>query len=350
MLGPALSGRTIGAEPLDAAARRTIAALVGPSRTIADVRLPRLSPRAYQRIAVFALLALCFIIVTGAAVRLTGSGLGCSDWPTCEQDQFVAPLEYHAMVEFVNRTITGLVSIAVALAVLGALVRVPKRRDLVWWSSGLVAGVVGQIVLGGLTVIFELRPPFVIGHFLLSMVLVWNAVVLLDRAGHDGSKGLPLVPVRTRVLGRVLVVASAVTVSAGTVVTGTGPHGGDEEVPRLSFDIGEVVRLHSISAWVFLALAVWTLVELRRSGTPVQVDRRAKVLVGAIVVQGGIGYLQYFTGVPPWLVLLHVAGSVAVWIAALRFDLGLVAHPVEVPARHTGGDAPTAAHRPATLS
>src|SRR5690606_36839828 len=118
------------------------------------------------------------------------------------------------MVEFVNRTITGLVSIAVALAVLGALVRVPKRRDLVWWSSGLVAGVVGQIVLGGLTVIFELRPPFVIGHFLLSMVLVWNAVVLLDRAGHDGSKGLPLVPDRTRVLGRVLVVASAVTVFA----------------------------------------------------------------------------------------------------------------------------------------
>jgi cytochrome c oxidase assembly protein subunit 15 len=299
------------------------------------VRLPRLSPRAYQRITLLALLALCFIIVTGAGVRLTGSGLGCSDWPTCEENQLVAPLEYHAMVEFVNRTITGLVSVAVILAVLGSLARVPRRRDLTWWSLGLVAGVVGQIVLGGLTVLFELKPPFVIAHFLLSMVLVWNAVVLHERAGHDGSPGLPLVPARVRLLGRLLVVAAAVVVFVGTIVTGTGPHGGDEEVERLPYDIGEVVRIHSVSAWIFLALAVWTLVELRRSGTPVQVDRRAKVLAAAIVVQGGIGYLQYFTGVPPWIVLLHVAGSVVVWIAALRFALGLVAHPVEAPARQT---------------
>lgn len=299
------------------------------------MRLPRLSPRAYQRITLLALLALCFIIVTGAGVRLTGSGLGCSDWPTCEENQLVAPLEYHAMVEFVNRTITGLVSVAVILAVLGSLARVPRRRDLTWWSLGLVAGVVGQIVLGGLTVLFELKPPFVIAHFLLSMVLVWNAVVLHERAGHDGSPGLPLVPARVRLLGRLLVVAAAVVVFVGTIVTGTGPHGGDEEVERLPYDIGEVVRIHSVSAWIFLALAVWTLVELRRSGTPVQVDRRAKVLAAAIVVQGGIGYLQYFTGVPPWIVLLHVAGSVVVWIAALRFALGLVAHPVEAPARQT---------------
>lgn len=307
------------------------------SRTIAAVRLPRLSPRAYQRITLLALLALCFIIVTGAGVRLTGSGLGCSDWPTCEENQLVAPLEYHAMVEFVNRTITGLVSIAVILAVLGSLARVPRRRDLTWWSLGLVAGVVGQIVLGGLTVLFELKPPFVIAHFLLSMVLVWNAVVLHERAGHDGSTGLPLVPARVRLLGRLLVIAAAVVVVVGTIVTGTGPHGGDEEVERLPYDIGEVVRLHSIAAWVFLALAVWTMVELRRSGTPVQVDRRAKVLVAAIVVQGGIGYLQYFTGVPPWIVILHIAGSIVVWIAALRFDLGLVARPVEAPARQTVG-------------
>jgi cytochrome c oxidase assembly protein subunit 15 len=308
-----------------------------PSRTIAAVRLPRLSPRAYQRITLFALLALCFIIVTGAAVRLTGSGLGCSDWPKCEQNQFVAPLEYHAMIEFVNRLITGLVSIAVILAVLGALGRVPKRKDLVWWSVGLVVGVLAQIVLGGITVRTHLTPPIVMAHFLLSIVLVWNAVVLHERAGHDGSAGLPLVPARVRVLGRILVLASAVVLVAGTVVTGTGPHGGDEDVERLSLDIGEVVRFHSISAWVFLAIAVWTMVELRRTGTPAQVDRRAKVLVAAIVVQGGIGYLQYFTGVPPWIVLLHVAGSVVVWIAALRFELGLVARPVEAPARQTVG-------------
>jgi cytochrome c oxidase assembly protein subunit 15 len=301
------------------------------------VRLPRLSPKAYQRITLLALIALTFIIVTGAAVRLTGSGLGCSDWPTCEENQLVAPLEYHAMIEFVNRTITGLVSLAVMLAVLGSLVRVPKRRDLTWWSLGLVAGVIAQIVLGGLTVLFELKPAFVIGHFLLSIVLVWNAVVLHERAGHDGSKGLPLVPARIRTLGRALVAAAAVVLFTGTIVTGTGPHGGDQDVERLPYDIGEVARIHSIAAWIFLALVVWTLVELRRSGSPIEVARRARMLVGIVVLQGTIGYIQYFTGVPPWLVTLHVLGSVLVWIAALRFDLGLVARPVEVPARQTEG-------------
>lgn len=301
------------------------------------MRLPRLSPRAYQRITLLALIALAFIIVTGAAVRLTGSGLGCSDWPTCEENKLVAPLEYHAMVEFVNRTITGLVSLAVMFAVLGSLVRVPKRRDLTWWSLGLVAGVIAQIVLGGLTVLFELKPAFVIGHFLLSIVLVWNAVVLHERAGHDGSKGLPLVPARIRMLGRALVAAAAVVLFTGTIVTGTGPHGGDQDVERLPYDIGEVARIHSITAWIFLALVVWTLVELRRSGSPVEVARRARMLVGIVVFQGTVGYIQYFTGVPPWLVTLHVFGSVLVWIAALRFDLGLVARPVEVPPRQTEG-------------
>ena len=179
------------------------------------MRLPRLSPRAYQRITLLALLALTFIIVTGAAVRLTGSGLGCSDWPTCESNRLIAPAEYHAMVEFINRTITGLVSVIVIVAVLGSLVRQPRRRDLTWWSLGLVAGVVAQIVLGGLTVLFELRPPFVIAHFVVSMVLVWNAFVLYQRAGHDGAPGLPLVPQRIRTLGRLLVAAATVVVLSG---------------------------------------------------------------------------------------------------------------------------------------
>src|SRR3712207_5852082 len=125
------------------------------------MRVPRLSPPAYRRITLAATLLLAFIIVTGGAVRLTGSGLGCPDWPTCAEDRVVAPWEYHAMIEFANRTVTGLVSAAVIVAVLGSLLRVPRRRDLVWLSLGLVAGVVGQIVLGGLTVLFELWPPLV---------------------------------------------------------------------------------------------------------------------------------------------------------------------------------------------
>ena len=295
------------------------------------MRLPRLSPRAYQRITLLALLALTFIIVTGAAVRLTGSGLGCSDWPTCESNRLIAPAEYHAMVEFINRTITGLVSVIVIVAVLGSLVRQPRRRDLTWWSLGLVAGVVAQIVLGGLTVLFELRPPFVIAHFVVSMVLVWNAFVLYQRAGHDGAPGLPLVPQRIRTLGRLLVAAATVVVLTGTIVTGTGPHGGDEHVARLGFDITIVARIHSGAMWVVLGLAVFTLVSLRRHGTASVVDSRARILVAAIAVQGIIGYVQYFTGVPTWLVLLHVIGSLVVWISALAFEASLTAHSVKRP-------------------
>ena len=302
------------------------------SRTISDVRSPRLSPRAYQRITLLALIALVFIIITGAAVRLTGSGLGCSDWPTCESNQPVAPLEYHAMIEFINRTITGLVSVAVMLAVLGSLVRTPRRRDLTWLSLGLVAGVIGQILLGGLTVLFELHPPFVIAHFLLSILLVWNAVVLHHRAGHDGQRGLPLVPRATRRLGVALVILATVAIVSGTIVTGTGPHGGDDEVARLPFDITRVVQMHSVAVWVFLIVAILTLIRLRRSGTAAIVDRRAKLLIGAIGVQGAIGYTQYFTGVPPALVMVHIAGSITVWIAALLFLLDMTAHSVETAA------------------
>jgi cytochrome c oxidase assembly protein subunit 15 len=270
-----------------------------------------------------------FIIITGAAVRLTGSGLGCSDWPTCESNRLVAPLEYHAMIEFINRTITGLVSVMVIVAVLGSLLRTPRRRDLTWLSLGLVGGVIGQIVLGGLTVLFELRPPFVIGHFVLSMVLVWNAFVLHHRAGHDGAKGLPLVPSGIRRLGTALVVLASLAVLTGTVVTGTGPHSGDEKAIRLSFDITTVAKVHSGVVWLFLATTIFTLVALRLRGTAAVIDRDAKVLVVAILIQGAIGYTQYFTGVPPALVLVHVAGSVAVWLAALAFRLDLTAHSTE---------------------
>lgn len=299
------------------------------SRTIDTVRLPRLSPRAYRRITLVALLAQVFITVSGAAVRLTGSGLGCSDWPTCEENQIVAPLEYHAMIEFVNRTVTGFVSVAVILAVLGSLIRTPRRRDLTWLSLGLVAGVIGQIVLGGLTVLFELRPPFVIAHFAVSIVLIWNAFVLHERSKYAQSPALPVVPRNARILGRVLVVVSALTLFTGTIVTGTGPHGGDENVERLSFDITTVARVHSIAVWIFLALTIVTLFVLHRTGAPLGVNRRAKYLVAAIVIQGAIGYIQYFNSVPPGLVIIHVFGSVVVWIAVLAFDLSLVARPLE---------------------
>jgi cytochrome c oxidase assembly protein subunit 15 len=289
----------------------------------------RLSPELYQKICLVALCALAFIVVTGGAVRLTDSGLGCRDWPTCEHNQFAAALDQpHAVVEFGNRIITGVVSVAVIAAVLGSLLLEKRRRDLIWLSLGLVAGVIGQAVLGGVSVLFDLAPPFVMAHFLLSMVLVANAVVLEHRAGQPDGPPTPVVDLGSRRLGRALVVLGVGVLFTGTVVTGAGPHGGDVRATRLPFYLPDVARVHSVTAITLLIVTVITLWRLHRRGAPRQVDQRAKVLVVAILAQGAIGYTQYFTGVPPALVGLHILGATVVWICVLRVHLAMWARPV----------------------
>ncbi|MCB0996475.1 MAG: heme A synthase [Acidimicrobiales bacterium] len=289
----------------------------------------RLTPEAYRRITAIAVAALSVIIVTGAAVRLTGSGLGCSDWPRCEEDRFVADAgDAHAMVEFVNRMITGVVSVAVIAAVLGSLARAPRRRDLTWWSLGLVAGVLGQIVLGGIVVLTHLTPEMVMAHFLLSMVLVWNGIVLHHRAALPDpapERSLPSVLNRARVISAVACVA----VFTGTMVTASGPHGGDEEVDRLGFDVPDIARVHGITVMVLLALAISLVVHLRRTAAPADLRAHAGVLLGVLVAQAAIGYIQYFTDVPVVLVGTHVAGATALFIAVVWFHLR-VRHPAPV--------------------
>jgi cytochrome c oxidase assembly protein subunit 15 len=283
--------------------------------------LPQISAATYRRVTLVALLALCFIIVTGGAVRLTGSGLGCSDWPGCEQEQFVPAMDLNPMVEFVNRMITGLVSIAIVLAVLGSLRRVPYRRDLVNLSWGLVAGVAGQIALGALTVANELAPPFVMGHFLLSLVLVTNAVVLHHRAGEPDGATTMVDAVDRRARRAVLALgpALALSVLAGTVVTATGPHGGDEDAPRFGFEIETVTRVHSLAVLAFLGLLLVVLHRLSHADP--EVHRRAQQLLAVSVAQAVVGWTQYFTGVPALLVAVHIAGATLVWVALCRLVL-----------------------------
>jgi cytochrome c oxidase assembly protein subunit 15 len=297
--------------------------------------LPRISPQAYRRVTLLALVALAFIVVTGGAVRLTGSGLGCPDWPTCAAKKIVDPTEYHRAIESINRTITGLVSFAVIAAVLASRLRSPRRRDLTLLSFGLVGGVLGQIVLGGLTVIFDLAPPFVMGHFLLSMLLLWCAVVLHHRAGLPddvAAAGVrPVVDRDSARLCRLLVVACAVVVFLGTIVTSSGPHGGDIRAERLPFALHQVTRLHGIAVVLFLALALYTAWSLTRSAPAGRVVlRRVEVLLLVIVAQGAVGYAQYFTRLPPLLVGIHIAGAAAVWIASLRVALVAVGPTVAV--------------------
>ncbi|MGD9702509.1 MAG: heme A synthase [Acidimicrobiia bacterium] len=279
----------------------------------------RLQSQTYARIALLALASLVVIVVTGALVRLTGSGLGCSDWPNCSETKFVDVSSAHTAIEQLNRLFTGLVAIAVILAVLGSLVRAPRRRDLTWLSLGLVAGVIGQIVLGGITVLVDLHPAAVQGHFLLSMVLCANGFVLWRRAEEpDDARRVLLVSRAHRRLAWAITAMAGLAIVTGTVVTGTGPHGGDEEARRFGFEIGSVARVHGVAVNVTLLLALWLMWRLRRHADRAVLEGPIGLFVFIAFMQAGIGYAQYFTGVPVMLVITHVAGATALWLAALH--------------------------------
>ena len=297
------------------------------------MRRLRLAPEQYRTITVVAAVLVALIIVTGASVRLTGSGLGCPDWPNCAAGT-LAPtqkLGYHGWIEFVNRMVTGLVSIAVIVAVLGALVRVPRRRDLTWLSVGLVVGVIAQALLGALVVEKLLDPPFVMGHFLLSAVLLANALVLVWRAGVPDGVVTPVsVPPRVHRLAILVVVAASVVLVTGTIVTGAGPHSGDAgsaakvglRATRLDVAITQAARLHGTTVIVFLAVVLALLAVLMRTGASAFLTRRVTILLVLLVAQAAVGYIQYFNAVPPLLVGIHVAGATAVYAAAVGVLLG----------------------------
>ena len=285
-----------------------------------------MSPATYRRVTFAALLALGVIVVTGAAVRLTGSGLGCPKWPNCDPGH-LSPhgnTGYHGYVEFVNRVFTGLVSVLVILAVLGSVRRVPRRADLTWLSVGLVVGVVAQIILGALVVVFDLSPQLVISHFAVSMLLVADAVILHHRTGvPDGARLVPAVAVPVRRMGWALLVLCVIAIGAGTIVTGAGPHGGDDKVRRLGFAVTDVARVHGIAVMVFLVAVLLTLRLISRTGAELQVRRNATVLLTVLCAQATVGYIQYFSGVPALLVAVHIVGAVSVWGATLHFVLNL---------------------------
>ncbi len=303
-----------------------------------------ITPVKYQKVARISLFLLAFIIVTGAAVRLSGSGLGCSDWPTCKNDQLVAEVDdIHAMVEFVNRVITGFVALAVMIAVLGSLFRTPRRKDLIYLSLGLVLGVIVQILVGALVVKEHLPPNLVIAHFLISMLLVWNAVEL------DYRSSLTIRQIRRSARGSLeklsdfLVLCGTIVLVTGTIVTGSGPHSGSEsqqtkealdaeipsmnlsvsdlEVERLPFDVPDVTRVHGISMILFLLIMLIVLLKIK-TDRPTSLPQAQNLLV-AIIAQAAIGYIQYFSNVPALLVGFHVAGATLVWILTLRLRLSL---------------------------
>ena len=282
-----------------------------------------ISPQRYALITVVALAALSLIVVTGAAVRLTGSGLGCPDWPKC-YGQVVAPLEFHAVIEYGNRLITGFVGIVVIAACALAWFRRPFRWHLALFGALLPIGVLGQAILGALVVKHHLKPELVIGHYILSMILLDAAFALAwcaRYAPHERRRSSDRLGVWAV---RALVPVGQLTILLGTITTASGPHPGDhrgELVQRFDFRGAEtlewMVQRHGVMAALFglAAVAVWLI--LRRPGGDRRALRPVAVLIGLIAAQGVLGIAQYNLELPAGLVWLHIVLAVLNWLAVL---------------------------------
>jgi heme a synthase len=281
------------------------------------------SPAAISRLALANVVANGAIIVTGGVVRLTGSGLGCPTWPRCTEESFVTTPELagHGVIEFGNRLLTFVLT-AVAVALLVAVLRSP-RRDLRPLAVLAFLGIPAQAAIGGVTVLTGLNPWTVAIHFLVSVVLTAVATVLWLRSREPGV-GRPLVrhPIALLV-GGIAAVTAAVLV-LGTIVTGSGPHSGDvdgNDVPtgdRMGFDIELVSQLHADVVFLLVGLTIALLVALYATDAPGRVRRAARDLLVVQLLQGVIGFVQYFTHLPVVLVLLHMLGAVLVTVFTAR--------------------------------
>ena len=290
---------------------------------MARVRNFSISPERYQQVALVSLIGLVLIVTTGAAVRLTGSGLGCPDWPRC-YGRVVAPLELHAVIEFANRMLSGFVGLAVIAASVLAWFRKPFRWHLAFFGALLPLGVVGQAILGGLVVKHHLAPGLVMSHFILSMILIDAAFALAWCSRYEPGERRPSNDRLGVWAVRALIPIGQLTIFLGTMVTAAGPHAGahaGQLVRRFTFKGSDtlhwLVQRHGAAATLFAlaCVAVWFL--LRRDGG----DRRAllplTVLIGMLAFQGALGITQYELKLPAELVWVHVASATLTWIAVL---------------------------------
>ncbi|MER7948487.1 COX15/CtaA family protein [Streptomyces sp. NPDC096079] len=292
------------------------------------------SPRTLRRAALAAVVMSVLIIVTGGAVRLTGSGLGCDTWPKCTDDSLIVTPEqgYRGVIEFGNRMLTYVLSAAVGWAIVAARSTKPWRRGLtrLGWAQFWI--VMSNAVIGGITVWMGLNPWTVAGHFLAANSLLTVAVITWHRTGEGDTAPRPRVPRPVRKLSWAITVASALLIVLGTTVTGAGKHAGDSsDVPRMPWDWTNAAHIHAIAAWVVCALALAMWLVLRVVDAPDDTRARARDLLIVLLAQGAIGYVQYFTGVPELLVAAHMLGSSLMWIAVLRLALSLRERPVAAP-------------------
>jgi len=292
-------------------------------------RVP-VSSAVVSRVALANLVANGLIVVTGGAVRLTGSGLGCPTWPECTDGSIrpTAELAGHGLIEFGNRLLTFVVA-AVAIATVVVVWR-SARRELRKWAVGSFLGIPAQALLGGVTVLTGLNPWTVAAHFLVSMVLVAVATTLWLRSREPGV-GQLLVRRPFALLVAGIAVAVAAVQVLGTVVTGSGPHSGDPEAGRTGLDPELMSQLHADVVFLLIGLTVALLVALYATDSPGRVRRAARDLLVVQLAQGVIGYVQYFTDLPVVLVLLHMAGAVLITAYTARLVWSVRGPASEVP-------------------
>ncbi|GEL16651.1 cytochrome-c oxidase [Pseudonocardia asaccharolytica DSM 44247 = NBRC 16224] len=296
-------------------------------------RLPATPPVLMRRLALAAVAAQAGIAVTGSVVRVTGSGLGCPTWPECFPGSLV-PVAHPGIaavtqwVEFGNRLLTFVVITVSGLCLLAALGTRPRRRPLTWLAAAMPLGVVAQAVIGGITVLTGLTWWSVMPHFLVSMVLVWLAVLLVEASTDGDGPVRLLIPRPLRALVAVSSVVLAALLVAGSLVTSAGPHAGDAATPRLNVGIANLAQLHADLLFAYLGMLVGLGFALWAIGAPPTLRRRYRVLVAVVVAQGVLGGVQYALGVPEVLVALHVLGAAVVTAAAAALWAGTAQRPV----------------------
>jgi len=268
------------------------------------------------------------IVLTGGVVRLTGSGLGCPTWPECTAGSYT-PIEgqiegFRSWIEFGNRLLTLALVVACALSILAVLIS--KRRELRLLVLGQFAGIFGQAVLGGITVLTDLHPLPVAGHFVLSIILIAGAQSLLTKAKSPYERK-KLNKNLLHGVARSHVVLTFVVIVFGTLVTGSGPHAGDIAAPRFAFDVRTIAWLH---ADLVIALLGLSLAYFISATTPMPTKRLLKYFFVAALIQGAIGYIQYFLGLPEVIVAAHMLGSTLVWISAWKVWLSVSRQPKKV--------------------
>jgi cytochrome c oxidase assembly protein subunit 15 len=268
------------------------------------------------------------LVLTGGAVRLTGSGLGCPTWPECTPGSYTpvphqAEGQLHAWIEFGNRLLTFAL-FASALAVI-AHVLYTRRKDLRLLALGQLLGILGQGVLGGITVLTNLHPLPVAGHLLLSILLISGAASIFDRRESPVTR----IEIKDKLAANLSALHIALTffvIALGTLVTGSGPHAGDLKARRFGFDIRTIAWIHADAVIALLGLTLALYIATRANALH---RRRIAIFAAIALAQGAIGYIQYFTGIPEIIVAAHLLGATLVWIAAWRIRIAMTTAPID---------------------